>query len=131
MVEECLNNHPDMEPFRRELRNAMTPAEAKMWSYLKNKQLNGRRFKRQHSFGRYILDFYCPTERLAVELDGAPHFNVEAREYDRKRDLFLEQHDILVLRFVNCYVFDNPEGVLNHIQAHFGWIEKKRNACSG
>jgi very-short-patch-repair endonuclease len=126
MSEDCLNNHPELEPYRRELRNAMTPAEATLWSYLKNKQLDGRRFKRQHSFGHFILDFYCPAERLAVELDGAPHFTAEAVDYDRERDLFLERHGVLVLRFENCRVFDNPEGVLNHIREHFGW-----NACGG
>jgi very-short-patch-repair endonuclease len=124
MDEQCLNNHPEMKTFRRELRNALIPAEAKMWSYLKSKQLDGRRFKRQHSFGGYILDFYCPAERLAIELDGAVHFNAEAIEYDRERDLFLERYGVLVLRFVNHWVFDNPQEVLNQIRKHFGWQEK-------
>jgi very-short-patch-repair endonuclease len=114
MDEQCLNNHPEMKTFRRELRNALTPAEAKMWSYLKSK----------HSFGGYILDFYCPAERLAIELDGAVHFNAEAIEYDRERDLFLERYGVLVLRFVNHWVFDNPQEVLNQIRKHFGWQEK-------
>ncbi len=95
-----------------------------MWSYLKSKQLDGRRFKRQHSFGVYILDFYCPAERLAIELDGASHFNADAIEYDRERDLFLKQYGVLVLRFVNHWVFDNPQEVLNEIRKHFGWLEK-------
>ena len=125
MDEKCLNNHPELKAFRRELRNGMTPAEAKLWGYLKSKQLDGRRFKRQHSFDGYILDFYCSAERLGIELDGAPHFDAEAIEYDRQRELFLEEHGILVLRFVNRWVFDNPEGVLNHIREHFGWRERR------
>ena len=131
MSEECLNNHPELRTFRREMRNAMTPAEAKMWGYLKSRQLDGRRFKRQHSFGGYILDFYCPAERLAIELDGSPHFDAEAIEYDRERDLFLACYGVLVLRFVNHCVFENPEGVLNHVREHFGWHKKSGTPVAG
>ena len=99
-----------------------------MWTYLKAKQLDGRKFRRQHSIDGYILDFYCPSERLAIELDGQWHFNPGAKEYDRERDLFLEHYGVLVLRFVNCWVFDNPQSVLEKIQGHWGWVEKKRSA---
>ena len=54
----------------------MTPAEAKLWTYLKGKQLEGRKFRRQHSVRQYILDFYCPASKVAIELDGQAH-NVE------------------------------------------------------
>jgi very-short-patch-repair endonuclease len=131
MDEQCLNNHPELKTFRRELRNNMTPAEAKMWTYLKNKQLDGRRFRRQHSIAGFILDFYCPSERLGIELDGQPHFHPAAREYDRERDIFLAHYGVLVLRFVNRCVFNNPQGVLKEIQKHFGWIENNRNAFGG
>lgn len=131
MTEFILHNLPDLETFRKELRNCSTPAEVKLWMYLRDKQLEGRKFRRQHSFGCYILDFYCPSERLAIELDGQPHFEAEAIEYDRERDLFLKHFDVLVLRFVNHWIFENPEGVLNHIRERFGWFEKKRNACGG
>ena len=124
MDEQCINNHPDLKMFRRELRNDLTPAEAKMWIYLQRKRLDGRRFRRQHSIGPFILDFYCPAERLAIELDGQPHMNAEAVEYDRERDLFLAHYGILVLRFVNRWIFENPQGVLNHIRKNFGWYEK-------
>ena len=97
-----------------------------MWTYLKDKQLDGRRFRRQHSFGNYILDFYCPSERLAIELDGQPHFNTRAAVYDYERDLFLAHFDVLVLRFVNRFVFDNPQGMLSQIRDHFGWYERKK-----
>ena len=129
MNEQGLNNHPELKTFRRSLRNHLTPAEARMWTYLKAKQLDGRRFRRQHSIGGYILDFYCPSERLAIELDGQPHLYAEAVKYDRERDLFLLHFEVLVLRFVNRWVFENPEGVQDHIRKHFGWAEKKRNAC--
>jgi very-short-patch-repair endonuclease len=122
------NNQIELKTFRRELRNNLTPAEAKMWTYLKNKQLEGRRFRRQHSIAGFILDFYCPSERLGIELDGQGHFNAGAREYDRERDLFLKYYGVLVLRFVNSWVFDNPQGVLKQIKEHFGWSQKTNSS---
>ncbi len=124
MAEQGFNNHPELKPCRRQLRSCMTPAEARLWTYLKGKQLDGRKFRRQHSFGGYILGFYCPAERLAIELDGKPHYYAEAIEHDRRRDAFLKQHGILTLRYVNRWMFDNPEGVLGDIREHFGWWKK-------
>jgi very-short-patch-repair endonuclease len=121
---EGLNNLPELKTFRRELRNHLTPAEAKLWSYLKEKKLQGRKFRRQHSVGPFILDFYCPAERLAIELDGQVHLSVSARDYDRERDLFLSRYGVLVLRFENKFVFDCPDCVLSRIKECFGWVEK-------
>ncbi len=131
MADEGFNNHPELKPFRRQLRNNLTPAEARLWTYLKDKQLDGRKFRRQHSMGGYILDFYCPAERLAIELDGKPHFSVEAVEYDQRRDAVLKQHGVLTLRYVNRWVFNNPIGVLGDIREHFGWWEKAEPAAPG
>jgi very-short-patch-repair endonuclease len=66
-----VNNRPELKQIRRELRHNLTPAEATLWRCLQNKQLAGRKFRRQHSVGSYVLDFYCPSEMLAIELDGA------------------------------------------------------------
>ncbi|ASM78748.1 cytosine methyltransferase [Vitreoscilla filiformis] len=120
-----VNNLPVLRTFRKALRNNLTPAEAKLWTLLKGSQLAGRKFRRQHSVGPYILDFYCPSERLAVELDGAAHDSAEAQAYDRERDLFLEQFGIKVLRFENRLVFQQTEGVLMEIQRGFGWHARK------
>ena len=116
-----LNNMPELRTFRRELRNKLTPAEAKLWDYLKSKKLKGRKFRRQHSVGPFILDFYCPTEHLAVELDDQVHLSVSAQDYDRERDIFLAHFGILVLRFENKFVFDCGDYVINCIKEHFGW----------
>ena len=124
MDELLKHNLPELKTFRKELRNHATPAEVRMWTYLKDRQFEGRKFRRQHSIGGYILDFYCPSEQLAIELDGKPHFYPEAIEYDRERDLFLQHFGVLVLRFVNRWVFENPEGVLNHIREHLGRQER-------
>src|SRR5688572_7570971 len=86
------NTRPYLQTFRTELRKHLTPAEAALWNYLKRSQLDGRKFRRQHSVGDYILDFYCPAERLAVELDGQVHRRYGAAFYDRERSLFLEYY---------------------------------------
>lgn len=118
-----LNNLPALRTFRKTLRNHLTPAEAKLWTYLQRSKLAGRKFRRQHSVGRYILDFYCPAERLAIELDGAVHDSETAQQYDEERDLFLRHCGIRVLRFENKWVFLQPDEVLAEIAKHFGWQE--------
>jgi len=70
----------------------------------------------------YILDFYCPSEKLAIELDGQGHFETTQAEYDRERDLFLNHCGIKVLRFENKVVYDNPEGLLENVKNEFGWV---------
>jgi very-short-patch-repair endonuclease len=104
---------------RRALRTRGTAAEAVLWTLLQRRQLRGRRFRRQHGAGPYILDFYCPAERLAVELDGAAHFDLAGREYDEVRDAFLRAAGIRVIRFENDMVRDAPEAVLAAIAACF------------
>ncbi len=116
-----INNLPHLKTFRKNLRNNLTPAEAKLWSLLKTKQLEGRKFRRQFSVANYILDFYCPSEKLAIELDGEPHFEAAQADYDYERDLFLKHCGIKVLRFENRWVWDNPEGLLEEVKSNFGW----------
>ncbi len=116
-----INNLPALLAFRKKLRKDLTPAEAKRWTLLNGSQLDGRKFRRQHSVGRYILDFYCPSEHLAIELDGAVHDNDAAQAHDLDRRKFLEQMGIKVLRFENKLVFQQTEGVLVEIRRHFGW----------
>ena len=108
-----------LKTFRTALRNNLTPAEAFLWIQLQKSQLEGRKFRRQHSIGNYIVDFYCPSEQLAIELDGDGHFNATAEEYDKERDLFIAQFGILVLRFENKQVFDNLEAVFEEIKSNF------------
>ncbi len=119
-----IHSLPDLIEYRTELRAALTPAEATLWTMLKNSQLDGRKFRRQHSVGRYILDFYCASEKLAVELDGAGHFTGAAREYDRERQHYLEENGIDVIRFENKRVFDEPEWVLDVIRSKFAVVER-------
>ena len=124
---ETINNLPHLKTFRTELRNNLTPAEAAFWKAVQNKKLGGKKFRRQHSIGNYILDFYCPAEKLAVELDGQAHFGDKGREYDYERRLFLEHFGIRVLRFENKLVFEDLEWVLGVIESNFEWNEKLDN----
>ncbi len=88
---------------------------------VQNSRLEGRKFRRQHSVGNYILDFYCPSEKLAIELDGEVHFNETAQLKDAERTLFLNYYGIKVLRFENKLVFEQTEQVLDEIKESFGW----------
>ena len=84
-----IHNRPEQLERRRSLRRQLTPAEARLWNYLKGAQLDGRKFRRQHGVGSYILDFYCPAEQLAVELDGQSHESAIAAKKDAERTAYL------------------------------------------
>ncbi len=119
-ISDIPSNKKILKTFRKRLRKNLTPAESKLWKYLQNKQLDGRKFRRQHSIGNYILDFYCPSEKLAIELDGEVH-NIETQaEYDNDRDLFLLNCGIKVLRFENKVVFENTDYLIDCIKKEFG-----------
>ncbi len=114
-----IHNRPILKSRRKELRNNSTPAEKLLWSVLQNSNLGGYKFRRQHSVGAYILDFYCPSECLAVELDGDSHFTDEALVYDRERTAYLNALNIKVLRFMNTDVYDNLNVVCERILEEF------------
>ncbi|WP_300433882.1 endonuclease domain-containing protein [Christiangramia sp.] len=114
-----IHNRKYLEPYRKKLRKSLTPAEAFLWKHLRNSKLEGRKFRRQHSIENYIADFYCPQERLIIELDGQVHFNEAAREYDKKRTDDLNMLGIRVIRFENKVVFDNLDFVIQKIKDNF------------
>jgi len=113
------NNRFYLKEYRKLLRVNSTTPERVLWKYLKNSQLEGRKFRRQHSFKKYILDFYCAEEKLAVELDGEHHFTIAGFENDTKRDDLLLMYGIRTLRIENEHVFKNMEGVLSLIKSQF------------
>ena len=106
-------NQNKFKDLRRKLRNNQTDAERKIWSILRGRQMLGLRFLRQYGVENYILDFYCPLIRLAIELDGGQH--AENNEADELRTAFLNEQDIVVLRFWNDDIFKNIDGVLQTI----------------
>jgi very-short-patch-repair endonuclease len=111
-----IHNWKSMKDRRRHLRHSLTPAEAALWKALQGSKLAGKKFRRQHSIGNYVVDFYCPECKLAVELDGEKHFNAMASEYDLRRTEFLRRYNIRVLRFENRAVFEHPDGLLEAIR---------------
>ncbi len=116
-----LHNKPNVKDRRVELRHHLTPAEARLWNSIKNSKLEGRKFRRQHSVGPYILDFYCVEEWLAVELDGQVHRYDHAMDHDDRRKAYLNRAGIKVIRFENRLVFEEIEFVLHTIKSFFGW----------
>ncbi|QCX00519.1 endonuclease domain-containing protein [Aggregatimonas sangjinii] len=114
-----LHTRKELAEFRKELRKNLTPAEAFLWKHLKSRQLDGKRFTRQHSIGPFIVDFYCASEKLIIELDGEVHQTPNAQEYDENRTKFLENIGYTVIRFENKMVFDNFESVIVELKENF------------
>jgi len=112
-----IHNNRKLSGYRSKLRHNLTPAEALLWKNLQKSKLDGKKFRRQHSIGPYIVDFYCPECRVAIELDGAGHMTLVGSELDGKRDAFLKRLNVRVLRFENRLVFESLELVLNAIRA--------------
>jgi very-short-patch-repair endonuclease len=119
MLPRKLNSIEELKPLRRRLRRKLTPAEAALWNLLGKSRLLGRKFRRQHSIGPYVVDFYCAQERLVIELDGAAHDSELRVNHDRDRTKFLEELGLRVVRIENREVFDNPDGVLAYIAQQF------------
>ena len=111
-----LSNQPYNKEFRQQLRREETPCEHILWKRLQRRQILGLKFRRQHGYGAYVLDFYCPTIRLCIEVDGEVHDTPEAQAYDHERTAFLEQQGITVIRFKNDEIEDNLEGVVEKIK---------------
>jgi very-short-patch-repair endonuclease len=99
----------------QKLRRNMTDVERKLWNALRRDQIAGLSFRRQHPIGVYVLDFYCPRIRLAIELDGGQHGFVSEAAADRRRTDWLESKGIEIIRFWNNDVTGNPAGVLMEI----------------
>jgi very-short-patch-repair endonuclease len=111
---KIVNNISALFYCRKELRNNATLEETLLWSKLKHSQL-GLKFRRQHSIGGYIVDFYCPAKRLVIEIDGSQHFRKESKEYDDIRTQFFKGLNIKVIRFNNAEISANLDEVLQKI----------------
>jgi very-short-patch-repair endonuclease len=99
----------------RRLRRPLTESEQVLWAALRDNRLQGIKFRRQHPFGPYVLDFFCVQARLVIELDGSIHDRPEQKEYDRERTDYLEAQGLRVLRFRNEEVADKLDEVMKKI----------------
>lgn len=103
----------------------MTKPEVVLWTRLKGRGCLGYKFRRQHSFGPYIVDFYCHALYLAVEVDGSQHFESEAMCNDRERTRYLNSLQIEVIRFTNSDVLTNLAGVVDALEEA---LQKRRRS---
>jgi very-short-patch-repair endonuclease len=110
-----IHNNESLKSLRKSFRNNSTASEATLWKILSNSKIGGLKFRRQHSVGKFVLDFYCPELRLAIELDGEPHSNPAVIIKDIERDKYMEKLSIRVLRFENRWVYEYPEEIVNEI----------------
>lgn len=95
------------------LRKRQADAEQKLWRYLRDRQLQGLKFRRQFPLPPYVLDFYCAERKLVLELDGGQH--IESAQYDLERTAFLQARGFTILRFWNDDVILKTDAVLNRI----------------
>ena len=109
---------PDMifTQFARDLRQKSTEAETVLWEKLRNRRCEKFKFRRQHAIDDFILDFYCPAVRLAIEVDGRGHAEKQQADYDRYRTEALRYHGIRVIRFWNHEVLKQLDGVVTEIR---------------
>src|SRR5262245_36394939 len=140
---EALSDHPmerqkttsrirgtlmDVEVAAQNLRRHMTSAERLLWGAIRRQQADGLRFRRQHPVGRYVLDFYCPSHRLVIELDGGIH--EQQIEMDAARTEHLARYGNRVIRFRNAEVCDALPSVVERIRQIARTIEHERHASA-
>ncbi|OIN60267.1 endonuclease domain-containing protein [Arsenicibacter rosenii] len=114
---QLIHNRKALEEIRRTLRREATFAEQLLWQQIRNKQL-GYKFRRQHSIGSFVVDFYCPEKRLVLEIDGNIHDESEIQINDQERDSVLAEMYIRVLRIKNDDIYDRMPDALLTIRKH-------------
>lgn len=113
-----------MKSKRKMLRNNMPKAEIVLWSKLKDNRLRDYKFRRQYSVGKFVIDFYCPKLKLAIEVDGDSHFFDKKPEQDQQRQQYIESQGMQFLRFTNTDIYKNMNEVLTSIEKY---IKKYEN----
>jgi very-short-patch-repair endonuclease len=103
------------KPLARTLRKNQTEIEGHLWQFLRGRQLGGYKFRRQHPIGAFIVDFYCPEKKLAVELDGDQHAEPGHISYDENREAILDKEGVKVLRYWDSDVLNDTNSVLDDI----------------
>jgi very-short-patch-repair endonuclease len=119
-VMTLLYNKVSEQNKRRSLRSNMPKAEALVWARLRDRQVEGCKFRRQYSVGAFAVDFYCPQLKLAIEIDGPSHRRDGVPEYDAERQLFLEGKGITVVRVTNERVYQDLDAAIGFIVEAIG-----------
>jgi very-short-patch-repair endonuclease len=118
-------NRPEQKEYRRELRKLQSRAEKMLWRRIRDRQIKGCKFRRQHGIEKYIVDFYCPEFMLAIEIDGPHH--LEQVEADQIRQRRIESHGVRFLRFTDEDVIKNYPKVLEVISKEIDRLSKRRS----
>ena len=118
-----LYNTKEMTGLRQKLRVNFPKAEAVLWEKLRKKRCCNTKFRRQHSFNRYVVDFYSTKYRLVIEIDGPTHNSREARKYDKIREEYLESLNLNIIRFTNYEVYNEIELVLFKLKERINKLE--------
>ena len=113
---ERLYTRKEKLPERKHLRNNSTAAESTLWKALRCRQIDGLKFRRQHSIGAYIMDFYCPEIKLCIELDVNVHDDYLQHHSDIIRTKFINEQGITIFRFSNECVYHNPDQIIEAIR---------------
>ena len=109
---------------RKNLRSNLNLAERLLWARLKERQLEGYKFRRQYGFGPYVVDFYCPELKIAVEIDGVTHFLSKGTKiYDEKRQKYIENYGVKFIRISNQQVLKSPDDALELIRQEIKGLE--------
>ncbi|OGY47292.1 MAG: hypothetical protein A3J65_03100 [Candidatus Buchananbacteria bacterium RIFCSPHIGHO2_02_FULL_45_11b] len=124
-------NQNSIMELRRTLRKDSTEAEKILWKYLRGSNFPGYRFRRQYSVDSFILDFYCPRARLAIEIDGEYHNNDEVKEYDKARQEYIEDLGIRFIRFDNQEILNKINDVLSNIKKNLKIVPLSLNKERG
>ena len=119
MNKNSIHTKKELKDLRAHLRKNLTPAEAFLWSKLKARKFQNKRFTRQHSIGNFIVDFYCAEHKLIIELDGEVHNNPIQIEKDLIRTKYLQSMNYKIIRFENKMVFENLPSVFMEIESNF------------
>lgn len=117
-----LHNRTSLKEYRRKLRNEPTHAEKELWNGLRKKRTDGYKFRRQHSIGPFIADFYCPELKLVIEVDGASHDIPEQKIYDAKRTGYFASHGIHEIHFTDGEVLFSVDRCMVKI---LKWVEDR------
>lgn len=112
----------------RRMRKEPTEAEDKLWQVVRNRKIAGFKFRRQHPFEGFIIDFYCDETKLGLEVDGKIHLQPAQLEYDQQREAYLNEFGIEIMRFPNEEVERNVFAVARMIKERL--LERRKNLPS-
>lgn len=113
---ERIHNLRELRDRRRALRKQATPQEKRLWQYLRNRNI-GYKFRRQHSIGFYIADFYCSEKKLIIEVDGPQHYSEDGKEYDEQREFVFQNMKFRIMRITNEEINKNISLVIESIKS--------------